>query len=413
MKKIALMALGIGILTFTGCSNEEIEFWNKLEETAKWEAVQVDQLGTIKLNLLGDELNLNFSSKSYMLQNELQGVTDITMQLSTSIYGEETEILEPIDLKIYLIDGQYYMSKSYFEQAFLFYGYELNSNFHNIEADYILMQYDENTQFEMSQMLEILLTETYVEEFYDFYEIFFKDLNLEGSLTKLDNTYSLELDTDQTVNLFFNIFDLWIDNLDDLNENYNLDNDPDEIFILQQQLTDIKNIFQNDITNLIYLLMAEINGTCTFEDNSINQTIDATFGVKLLSELNILVDTQIIEAEIMPIDFDEDFAILTPDDLYELLVINEFSINVPESNILLVDEEQYVPIAVLVGLSPDVEFNLYDTNYKVMDLSFEGVYVRDIPIILQNDELYMPAEVISKLGIEVIENNNSLEFLFK
>ena len=199
-KIVALLVALVFVLT--GCGSVQAEYWAKMKEASTWETTEVAQTGEMVIDLFGEAIEVAFSTTGVVNQSTLSAhlVLDMAMTMPESFMVGVEELANPLafQMEMYMDQGNVYLNKGYFEQMFALMGEEVPEVFTALDATYIGIA-ESNEMMDM--MMQMMGGQFEADAIYTAYEAFAALIGLDIEVVKVDDTYSINLDKAQMVNL--------------------------------------------------------------------------------------------------------------------------------------------------------------------------------------------------------------------
>ncbi|OOB79915.1 MAG: hypothetical protein BEN19_07145 [Epulopiscium sp. Nuni2H_MBin003] len=345
--------LGIlGLVTFaiTGCSAAELEVLQIMNEADEFKAVEYNNSGTMQM-FAGCEIpiEITFAQTGYTVRDTLDteihtkmtmdyvpiieaqivalekniqsGISDSSIYDTIEYLNEYLVAMEairdnPIEFSMYILDDNIYYSTDYITQiSDIFMGEDIS-----IGAEYISIPFELETDMQAYKEIEDMFMEL------------LSDVTV--GIVKEDNKYSFSLNKDEVIDLAMQLLDVWMDNIDLLDETLNIG--LNEIPNFKEET--VYEYFENkdEIVSLLKTMCTDGYFDYTYfkEDGVHSQIIDCKFmghpillGNNVGFEINMQCD--LWETEIKDIVFEgnsismEDYM----EDLYSTMVEESISYN--------------------------------------------------------------------------------------
>ncbi|OON96963.1 MAG: hypothetical protein ATN36_04320 [Epulopiscium sp. Nele67-Bin005] len=260
-----ILALGIGVVALTGCSATELELYNAMNETSKFEAYNFTSNSKIELTMgeqtitygfdqqgYGSEfggmnaeihtsMNFDFGDLSSMMvpDIDLSEATEAEILEFNEVIDEFTQEMEqvldlfnstPFEMSIYVVDDVMYLSTDYIKQMNTMVGEPVPSYLEDI--DYI----DYGNIFGV-EGISVADINSY-KELYSEAMMELLDLSAEGVVTKEDDVYKVEMEISTFI---VEILAQIIDELPSINDGLALGLEEAEILEAQASFVEFKD----------------------------------------------------------------------------------------------------------------------------------------------------------------------------
>lgn len=404
-KRLLPVLLLVLALVFTGCSTTQVEFWNKCQESSKWEA------STIKAKMAMDMTVADETMKMTMDMDGHANTADMSSELTMNMNATATgQVIKVNDAKIIMKDDKTYISKNYLAQCFAVDGMTVPEILTNADTDFITFT-DSNEQ---TAMMMALVKQSMLEDPAKYYEMMkdvAADLGFDVAVTKKDNTYTIELNEKEVLALVKQIILTTTENIESLNTKYKLNIPADKIAELKGQMDEVKV----QLDQLIPMAEAMVKGTFkmdyTFGKDVVNQKLVMNFAIPMLNmTMNMSMDADTAKAEVKEIKAPEKVLEMTQTELMEAMMPKMAIINTNTNiimdgmgkeetcKVLVKADKVYVPAKLTLGyLGQEVK---YDEVAKKAGIEVNGTFVA-LNTITDNSTSYISVEELQKLGYTV------------
>lgn len=281
-KKKSLILVVIMILSIlVGCTNEQASFLDELKQVGAWEATSFKVAMDMTLNEGKEKLNIKIEANTLLNTKDQTAYIDMVIKCNAFNYD--------IPIKMYIDNQKIYMNKEYFKALALIDGSSV-SKINKLSAQYIIL--DANETSEWSRLINQALTvvnSNPTNFTYTLIQDISTDIGSYVPVTKENNTYIVNLSSDQFLDLIVNIVDTSLSNLNKLNVTYKLGipqlivaritEDYKQIKKFEEPWAAIKNDIRGSYFNMTYAFEEDraketANMVISIPDEAINMSLN-------------------------------------------------------------------------------------------------------------------------------------------
>ncbi len=324
-KKIGLfLALIMTFSILVGCTSEQVSFVNELNKLEAWEAASLKQ--SIVMAVGVDNEIINFSADVTAYTN----TKDQTSTIDMKIVCDEFDFDIPV--KMYIDKEKVYINKDYFKALASIDG-SSSAKINKLNAEYIML--DVNGNGEWAGLIDQLTVASSKPANFStkLLQDIATEIGLNIPIAKENNTYKVNLTSDQLVDLGKNIIDTSISKLDKLNTTYKLGLSQVEIndirtsynsqkMELEQSLPEIKEMVQGSSFDMVY----------TFEEAKVKQTASLVLKVQDTFNMTMKMSAETTKEDPKTIEMPKSAVTMTFEDISELFTPSILTINVAAGN---------------------------------------------------------------------------------
>ena len=277
-----IMAATLSVFTIAGCSQEGNNYSKELDKLAKWEATSSEFNGEISVEANGEKENFKFDGTGY-----ISGQTKGHMNFK---FNSESGKINIPNLDVYLDNGISYINKDYYEQNFTLNGAEVPEEIKNIPAQYIGI----DSGVDMNSLMELTKSPDYLSNFAT--QLFGKDNAIEIPIKQNGREYSVNMDSDQIVDLVSKSISGLSQNIDSSNSMFNLGLNEEMTKALKDSVND--SSFKSMIEQIKPMLKgSSISTKEKFTDDSYTAEININIEVAGMAKINMKVNSTSKKAE--------------------------------------------------------------------------------------------------------------------
>lgn len=209
-KALALiMTAALTVGTMAGCSQATLNYSKELSNTAKWEATTSNIEGKVNVEATGIKEEITFTATGYTANN--QSYVDMK-------FNDPSGKFNIPEIKAYSDGTTSYINKSYYEGIFALTGQTVPAGFANIKEEYIGI----DTASMGIDVNQIKALTTKPDAMVQLGKMVFGDSDIDLPFVQNGREYTINLDSNQTVDLSAKAIKAAISNLDNINNTFNL-----------------------------------------------------------------------------------------------------------------------------------------------------------------------------------------------
>lgn len=331
-KKLAvIMSILLLIVSFSGCSSTQSEFYSKLKQTNKWKATDMNMKGDMTISMASGEdvisIPMSFTATAYVNNQDMQGYIEMAL---TATDGDET--LNIPEIKMFIDKTDAYINKGYFTSIYTQSNEPVPAKLQALDTDYIGISisdaYGLDDNEAMNQIFANSMDPEFVDSIYSLYEEIANELSIDIPVTKDGTSYNIVLNENDIANQIIPIYDKFVNNIDSINEKYSLELTP-------EQITEIKSTYDKDtFSTSVNMFKAMFTGSefklnYDFKDENtaimnmmlnvpITVPVSQTESRKMVIKANISADTK--QSDVKAVELPTKVVKLTQQQLSELMM---------------------------------------------------------------------------------------------
>lgn len=286
-KTLALiMAATLSVAAMTGCSEATTNYAKELANTSSWEATTSEVTGTVSVDAKGEKNDITFTATGYTSGDN--GYSEVK-------FNDTQGKMKIPDIKCYIEDGICYINKSYYEGSYTMNGKAVPEGLANIKEDYIGIDlgYDNNLIKTLTSKPDSII---------ELSKMIFGDNNdLDLPYSQNGREYTLNLDTDATVDLGVKAIKAASNNIEKINSTFNLK-------LTDEDMNNMKTAVNSDQFNSgISDIKTQFAGSNiyskeVFSDNDYTSDININIKVKDSMNMSISLNEKASKSEAKSID---------------------------------------------------------------------------------------------------------------
>ncbi|HBJ1647038.1 TPA: hypothetical protein LA462_001532 [Clostridium botulinum] len=281
-----IMAATISIFTIAGCSEQGQNYSKELNKLTTWGATDSNFTGEVSMEANGENEKFTFSGTGYV-----KGQTQGHMNFKFNSASGKINIPE---LDMYLNNGISYISKDYYTKNFTLNGVEAPKSLENIPAKYIGI----DSGLDMDSLVELTKSPDYLSTFAT--QLFGKNNDVEIPMKQNGREYTVNMDSDEIVDLVLKAISGLSENLDNSNSILNLGLNEEMIKTLQSSTSDPS--FKSMLDQLKPMLKeSSITTKESFTDDSYTAEINMNLQIANMAKINVKVNSTSKKAEVKDI----------------------------------------------------------------------------------------------------------------
>ncbi|OOM06369.1 hypothetical protein [Clostridium saccharobutylicum] len=282
-----IMAATLSVAAMTGCSEATTNYAKELANTSSWEATTSEATGTVSVDAKGEKNDVTFTATGYCSGEN--GYSEVK-------FNNTQGKMKIPDIKCYIEDGIAYINKSYYEANYTMNGQAVPEGLANIKEDYIGIDlgYDNDLMKTLTSKPDSII---------ELSKMIFGDNNdLDLPYSQNGREYTLNLDTDATVDLGVKAIKAASNNIEKINSTFNLK-------LTDEDMNNMKTAVNGDEFNSgIGDIKAQFAGSNiyskkVFSDNDYTADTNINIKVKDLMNMSISLNQKASKSEVKSIDF--------------------------------------------------------------------------------------------------------------
>jgi len=287
-KTLALiMTAAMTVGTMAGCSQATLNYSKELSNTAKWEATTSNIEGSVNVEALGQKEEVTFTASGYATKEQAY----IDMKFNNT----SGKIKIP-ELQIYSDGTTAYINKSFYQGLYAITGQTNSSGLANIKEEYIAIE-SVQTKGTGMNLDKIKALTTKPDAMVELGKIVFGENNdLDLPFVQNGREYTINLDSNQTVDLAEKAVKAYINNLDNLNNTFGLGIKTEDVAQIKAGVNSAE--FNKGIADAKAALAGStISSKETFTDNSYNADVNVNLQVKDFGKITVVMKASSIKSE--------------------------------------------------------------------------------------------------------------------
>lgn len=309
-KSLAIvMTASLSVATLTGCSEETKNYTKDLAKVTEWESKDSKSNGTVIVEAKGVEEKISFTSTTYESNDKAYGEIQFT---------DSNGIINIPEIKMYTDGTTAYINKGYYEGLYTMSGLAIPDSIKNINAEYIGI--DSGTDYEA---LKGLMTDS--DSILNIAKIIFGDSDIDLPYVQNGNEYTIDLDTNETVDLGVKAIKAISNNLENLNSTYLLGLSKENIDSVKNAISDAS--FDTKVATVKDTLAGStITSKEVFDTDKYTADINLNVQVKDLCNANVTVNSVTSKAEAKEITMPTSTVKFTAEEFQKLMGTQEAAV---------------------------------------------------------------------------------------
>lgn len=308
-KTLALiMTAAMTIGTMAGCSQSTLNYSKELANTAKWGAVTSSLEGKVNVDALGQKEEVTFTATGYSTKEQAY--------LDMKFNNTSGKVKIP-EMKIYVDGMTTYINKSFYEGLYAITGETNASGLANIKEEYIAIESSKTkgTGMDLDKIKALITKPDAVVELGKMF--FGENTDLDLPFVQNGREYTINLDSNQTVDLAAKAVKAYINNLDNLNNTFGLGIKTEDVAAIKASVNDAE--FNKGIAEAkTSLAGSTISSKETFTDNSYNADVNVNLQIKDFGKVSMAVKATSTKSEVKAITFPTSKIKLSPEEYFKL-----------------------------------------------------------------------------------------------
>ncbi|WP_315078206.1 hypothetical protein [uncultured Clostridium sp.] len=307
-----IMATTLSVFTITGCSSEAMSYSKEINNLAKWEATNSQFTGEVNVEAQGESEKITFTGTSY---NKGQDQAYIELK-----FNDASNKINIPELKLYMDKGITYMNKSYYMNTFTANGGTAPTGLVDLPYEYIGI----DSGMDMNAITEMTKSPDYLA---NLGKMIFGDSKVELPLVKNGREYSMNMNSEEMMDLVSKAAKAMANNLDSSNSGLNLGFDAEMIKNIQTAVKDPS--FDTTLNQAKALIEGSTLSTKeVFTDNDYKSEMNINLQIKDMAKVSIKVNTTSAKAEVKNIEIPASKTILKEDEFMNLIMPQDVDNNV-------------------------------------------------------------------------------------
>lgn len=301
-KTLALvMTATMSFATLTGCSKTTNNYMDELAKKSEWKNVSSEVSGKFSIQSQDITKNISFTSTGYVSNNK--GYANVKLTDESGVYNIP-------EINAYTDGATTYINKSYYEGIYTMMGQDVPEELKNINAEYIAIDSGMDPE-----KLQAMATNT--ESMVEFTKLIFGDSDIDLPYVQNGNEYTINLDSDQAVDLGVKGINAAAKNLDNINEKFDLGLTSDEVNAIKNQI-DTEEFTQGVTAVKDAIKGSSISMKEVFEDDKYTADFNVDIKIKDACNANLTVNSVSTKAEEKDIAMPTSVAKITKEDMNKL-----------------------------------------------------------------------------------------------
>ena len=410
MKKRWLSILLIVLaMVFTGCTSTQLEFWNKIQATQEWKAAEVKGTLNMAMTMQGEKVNVAVDLEGTSNTKDASSLVNMTLTMDNPLVAGETVKIN--DIKMYMVDGKFAISKNYFVGLMELSGQDIPQELLSEEVEYILLEMNPLQQ----QLFTSLTKDTNaIKEWYNTFAKIAEEMDLQVDVTKKDNTYSIEIDQTEMGHIIKDIIVKGTNHLESLNQTFKLGLTTEEIKQAQAEMNSVQAEMDQIVQMISTMLTGSLKIDYTVEEQGINEKVTLTVDEPTFTGLKMNMNSTMTSRETEPIviKMPEKVLKLTDEELTELLVGKVVMIDATSNRmttatgenvdckVMIENSKVLIPAKTVLGaLGQEV---VYDAQAKKVGIKVQDVF-KALNVMTKENIAYITLDELQALGYTVMQ----------
>lgn len=364
-RTLLIVLLIISMLAVVGFAPAGASYWDEMKEIYEWKAAEGES--EAEFNLTVPSMDINYQYKVFVSsQSNLEDFSSYSEIRVEDVQGQ----LNIPTIKTYTQAGDIYLNKEAVLALLSAIGV---ADEVEIEEEFVML---ENSQFDSDVDLNAMLNN--IIEFVD--KI---DLGVDINIEKEGNTYTLELESDELIDLLDAYFRFSIGNIDQL-----LDILPQEQEVViteeeKQEALDGYNAFVSQYKNLAktFIKGSKFYMEGTFEEGKYSENTQLDIKVADMGELNVKASATSTRLESIDFELPTSVMKITTDELGELIASKIVGVTDAEVRVVIKLDGTYVKFSLTdledgqipLEIIDDLAYMTVEDAEKLFGIKLEGL----------------------------------------
>lgn len=303
-----IMAATLSMFTITGCSAEGKNYSKELNNLTKWEATSTEFNGEVSVEANGANEKITFNGTGYM-----KGQTKGHMNFK---FNSASGNIKLPDMDMYIDNGIAYMNKDYYVNNFTSNGIEAPKALKNIPSEYIGM----DSGMDMNELVQLTKSPDYLSTLGT--QFFGKNSDVEIPMKQNDREYTIDMNSDEMVDLASKAIVGLSENLDNSNSMLNLGLNEEMIKAIKDGIKD------PSFKSMIEQVRPAIKGSNLstkekFTDDSYTANINMNLEVANTAKVSIKINTTSKKAAVKDVVVPVSKTVLTQEQFVNMMMPEE------------------------------------------------------------------------------------------
>lgn len=282
-----IMTAALTVGTMAGCSQATLNYSKELSNTSKWEAVTSNIEGSVNVDALGQKEEITFIATGYSSKD--QAYVDMK-------FNDKSGKFKIPEIKEYVDGTTIYINKSYFEGIYTMTGQPIPEGLAKIAQEYIGI---DSTYMGMD-MNQIKALATQPDAMIKLGKTIFGDSDIDIPFVQNGREYTINLDTNQTVDLSAKAIKAAANNLENINNTFKLGFTPEMIVEAKKSVNDAS--FDKSLNDVKTTLAGStITSKQLFTDTSYTGDININLQIKDMGKVAVSMKSTSTKSEVKAI----------------------------------------------------------------------------------------------------------------
>lgn len=307
-KTLALiMTAAMTIGTMAGCSQATLNYSNELSNTAKWGATTSNIEGKINVDALGTKEEVTFTATGYSTKDQAH----IDMKFNNTSGNFKIP-----EMDIYTDGTTAYINKSFYEGLETMSGGTKSTGLANIKEEYIALENSAATGMDVNKIKALTSKPDSMVELGKL--LFGENNDMDLPFVQNGREYTINLDSNQTVDLASKAVKAYINNLDQLSNTFGLGLKAEDIAVTKSSFNDAE--FNTAVTEAKTSLSGStVTSKEVFTDSSYNADININLQIKDFGKISIVMKSTSTKSEVKAITLPTSRVKLTAEEFAKLV----------------------------------------------------------------------------------------------
>lgn len=312
-KALALiMTAALTVGTMAGCSQATLNYSKELSNTAKWEATTSNIEGKVNVEATGINEEITFTATGYTEGN--QSYVDMK-------FNDPSGKFNIPEIKAYSDGTTSYINKSYYEGIFTLTGQTIPVGLANIKEEYIGI----DTVAMGIDVNQIKALTTKPDAMVQLGKMVFGNSDIDLPFIQNGREYTINLDSNQTVDLSAKAIKAAINNLDNINNTFNLKLTNEAITQIKASVNDAS--FDAGLTDAKTALAGStITSKEVFADSNYTSDFNMNLQIKDIGKISLVMKSTCAKSEVKAITLPTSKIKFTAEEFAKLSVPSETTI---------------------------------------------------------------------------------------
>ncbi len=282
-----IMTAALTIGTMAGCSQSTLNYSKEISNTAKWEATTSNIEGTVNVDATGIKEEITFTATGYAANNE----SYVEMK-----FNDASGKFNIPEIKAYSDGTTNYINKSFYEGIYALSGQTAPEALTNIKEEYIAI--DSASNGINANQIKALTTQP--DAVVELGKLVFGNSDIDLPFVQNDREYTINLDTNQTVDLGAKAVKAAGNNLDNINNTFKLGLTTEGIAQAKTSINDAS--FDKSLTDAKTALAGStITSKEAFTDSDYTSDFNVNLQVKDFGKISFVMKSTSTKSEVKAI----------------------------------------------------------------------------------------------------------------